>query len=230
MGKKKINKVENIIKIVSYIVIPLIIAIYGSRINNSIEKSKINARYIEIAIDILTDESSDQSLKKYATNIINDLSPVKLDKDAKQKLSSGEAFLSNDFFKSIILKDSNNNFKTLNESEKISQWINNNKPDGSEVKKSIGYTGNDIDSPYAVISFEKDNLKVGAHSQWWLFPKVILKAEGFHKYGRNSGWWNFYNKDGSCKISRLYNPNKKGTQSLVKSTNNGPMTIDKNFN
>ncbi len=225
MGKSITSKIEKWAKIISYTLVPIIVGIIGIMINNSIENSKINARYIEIAIEILKDKSSDPALKKYATEIINELSPVELEINTKQMLSTGKASLPDSFMESIVLKDSKINFNQLETSDKINQWIEKNRPIGAIVKKSIGYMGNDFEPPYAVISFEKDSLLIGKHTQWWLFPQTILKAEGFNENGKNSGWWNFYDKRGNYKISRLYDPTRNGKQSLVRSSTNGPMKV-----
>jgi hypothetical protein len=75
-NKDRWDKAEVIIKIISSIVIPVLLLIYGSKINSSIKEQEINVKYIEIATGILNQppEKTPEALRNWALDILKEYS------------------------------------------------------------------------------------------------------------------------------------------------------------
>jgi len=89
------DKVEKISKIISFVGIPLVIALLGMSFNKQQLKETVNKDFVNIAIRILSDPNvrSDRKLRKWATEMVNLTAPIPLPKDVTNKLNKGELFL-----------------------------------------------------------------------------------------------------------------------------------------
>jgi hypothetical protein len=85
--------VKIILRIFSTILIPLAIALFGYWFSNAIRESEVRQKYIEIAVGILSEASTqdDQGLRTWAVEVINQYSDIKLANSLVQKLSNGMA-------------------------------------------------------------------------------------------------------------------------------------------
>lgn len=89
--KDRWDKTEIIIKIIGAILIPLLLFIYGNRINTTIQEKELSVKYIEIATGILSQEPKNTpvSLRNWAVEIIKHYSKdVSLTKNAVNELKN----------------------------------------------------------------------------------------------------------------------------------------------
>lgn len=89
MKKYKLDIWLKITQMVSMLLIPLVIAFIGWRVQKSISDSNTQKDYIAIAVNILNDPMrvNEPDLKKWATNIIVKYSPIEFTPEAKSQLS-----------------------------------------------------------------------------------------------------------------------------------------------
>jgi len=87
------DKAEIISRIVSALVVPTVLAILGVSINDALKDKEIKARYVELAINVLTaqpkkgeDAISDKNLRRWAVEVLARYAPVPLPPDIKQTL------------------------------------------------------------------------------------------------------------------------------------------------
>ena len=66
------DKAKVIIKIISLLLIPLLLFIYGNRINTTLQEKELSVKYLEIATGILSQEpkKTPPSLRDWAIDII----------------------------------------------------------------------------------------------------------------------------------------------------------------
>lgn len=86
-----LDKLEKIVKIISYLAVPIFVAIGGWYIQHAVSKQSINKDYVQLALSILTnkDEKGDESIRQWAVKLLNETSPVRLDVKTAEDLSSG---------------------------------------------------------------------------------------------------------------------------------------------
>lgn len=89
--------IERLIKVISVIAIPVVLAIGGWSIQNAISNRATNKDYVNLAVSILSKEAvgNDLDLRIWAVKLLNETSPVKLDGKAADKLSGGAVNLPN---------------------------------------------------------------------------------------------------------------------------------------
>lgn len=81
-----INFIERWAKIIATIAVPVVIAFYGSKINESISSNDRSLHYIEFAAQLLQNEK-DPNIRDWAVDIINHYSPeVQISGALKQKI------------------------------------------------------------------------------------------------------------------------------------------------
>jgi len=77
-------------KIASMLLIPLVIAIVGWMVSTAQSRSEVNAQYVELAIDIMTSDASNdpgaRALRDWAVKIISSKSGVSMTREAKSYL------------------------------------------------------------------------------------------------------------------------------------------------
>lgn len=86
--KDRWDKSQIIVSILSSILIPIVIALAGYFINDTIKDREIRLKYIEIAINILSEKPSQDSigLRLWAIDIVAKYSELKLSDDALEEL------------------------------------------------------------------------------------------------------------------------------------------------
>lgn len=84
------QKAQSIAMILSAIAIPLVIALIGNSVQQSIAESGIKKDYLAIAISILKDggEKADPEMKSWASAVVSAYSPVPFSVGAKEKLGA----------------------------------------------------------------------------------------------------------------------------------------------
>ncbi len=87
------TKSIELIKAISLLLIPLVIAGGGWMIQKSIQNSNLDRDYVQIAISILQDKDSSEGLRTWATEILNKKSPVPLQNSLAKTLINGSSSL-----------------------------------------------------------------------------------------------------------------------------------------
>lgn len=87
--------IKNSYKLLNIAIIPITIALVSVYYTNVQKNSEINLKYIELAIDILKQPSSDNNkyLKDYAKNIIKEYSEIPLSKEVEEEIKNINFFL-----------------------------------------------------------------------------------------------------------------------------------------
>lgn len=85
MEKSLLEQVEIWINMISKIAIPVILVILGSWLNTSYKEKELRQKYIEIAVGILSNKATPETLplRNWAINTINHYAEVKLPSEVK---------------------------------------------------------------------------------------------------------------------------------------------------
>lgn len=91
MDDKRLQRVQAYASIGAYIVVPLLIAIFGWLIQSRMSSDAVRKDYVQMAIGILSnkDTKSDKELREWASKIIRHSSPVPFGKEVQASLASG---------------------------------------------------------------------------------------------------------------------------------------------
>jgi hypothetical protein len=104
-GLRNFDKLESLAKSISLVAIPVVVAIMGNQLNQTISAQEANAKYVELALQILAkkpvpltasqqERSSDRNLRSWAADLLSATSPVKMSKVTQAGLIDGSATLS----------------------------------------------------------------------------------------------------------------------------------------
>lgn len=86
----KSEGIERVIKVLSSIAIPAVIAYFGWQIEQKISSNNLKKEYVELSISILTSEKEiEPSIRDWAIDILQDNSPVNLSPTAIAELTDG---------------------------------------------------------------------------------------------------------------------------------------------
>ena len=90
----KWKKVETIAKITSLVLVPIVLAIIGALINNSIKGKELKLKYVELAVNILKEEPNEKTknLREWAIKNINDYSQIKMSAEVQKELEKNVLF------------------------------------------------------------------------------------------------------------------------------------------
>lgn len=90
--KIDIDKLEQISRIFSMLVIPVVLTVIGWRVQTSLTKSSVNQEYVKLAVSILSSPRSKDVdiLRPWAVELFKLYAPVSLTKEQYNKLKSGE--------------------------------------------------------------------------------------------------------------------------------------------
>jgi WD40 repeat protein len=83
---------ERIGRILSLIAIPVVIAIIGAVIQDTLSRSALSRDYVQLAVSILTTDKTKtpQELREWAVDLLDANSPTKFSKDVADRLKGGE--------------------------------------------------------------------------------------------------------------------------------------------
>lgn len=90
----QLDKLEKIAKILSLILIPIIIAYFGWRIEESINRQTLSRDYVQIALAQVTSSQVDPDILAWAIDLLNENAPVKLSPEAVARLKTRASILS----------------------------------------------------------------------------------------------------------------------------------------
>ena len=117
VGLRNFEKLESLAKSISLVAIPVVVAIMGNQLNQTISAQEANTKYVELALQILAkkpmslsaseqERSSDRTLRSWAVDLLGATSPVKMSKVTQSVLIDGSATLSegprNQYYAKII--------------------------------------------------------------------------------------------------------------------------------
>jgi WD40 repeat protein len=90
-----IDTIEQLSKIISIVAIPIVVAIVGWYIQNSLAKRNVSQEYVKLAVSILKEskEKTDPALRDWAVDLLNENSPTKFSRVVAEKLKAGQANL-----------------------------------------------------------------------------------------------------------------------------------------
>lgn len=80
---------ESISKILATIAIPVVLAVGGWYIQDSVSRQSVNKDYVALAVSILQKHDADPNLRSWAVRLLNDNSPTKFSDQTFQDLLSG---------------------------------------------------------------------------------------------------------------------------------------------
>ena len=123
--------VERLAKVLSLVAIPIVVAVLGWMIQNRLGGENIKLEYVKLAVSILQKPSSPDDpsgLRDWATDMLNQNSPVKFNEKTINQLKSGEINLST--LKGLIAATNNGSSVTVS-------------PDGKSV--AVATTRNTIE-------------------------------------------------------------------------------------
>ena len=86
---------EQIARIISLAAVPVVLAIVGWFVQDSLDKRNISQQYVELAVSILTqsEEEVDTDLRGWAVQLLNQNSPTKFSETVASRLKAGQITL-----------------------------------------------------------------------------------------------------------------------------------------
>jgi len=93
--QNRLQSVEKIVRIIHLVAIPIVVAVIGVIIQNSVAKMETQQEYVKLAIQLLTMpvDQLDPGLRAWAVDVLQKNSPVPLSRELIQRLKSGEIIL-----------------------------------------------------------------------------------------------------------------------------------------
>ncbi len=79
---------ETVLSLLKVLVTPLVIAVVGYFLQNAIKQREINSKYVDLSIQILKEAPSEEKMiiRKWAVEVLNKYSEVKLDRRSQDLL------------------------------------------------------------------------------------------------------------------------------------------------
>ncbi|MBT8288770.1 MAG: hypothetical protein KJO00_12175, partial [Bacteroidia bacterium] len=101
-----LDKLKFFINSIAAIGIPVVIALVGHNYTDAIKEREIQARFVEIAIEILSEpidsSNSKRNLREWSVDVINQYSGVKLDTSASRDLIEKSALIGLESFSGLL--------------------------------------------------------------------------------------------------------------------------------
>lgn len=89
-GELSLNwkKAQTVAAVTASILVPLVLGIVGSNVNDSLKQRELALKYVELSVNILREPPTDEtkSIRKWALETLNRHSEVKLDDDTQREL------------------------------------------------------------------------------------------------------------------------------------------------
>jgi len=82
------DKWHIVINCIAILLVPILVAYFGSKINTAIKDKEISQKYVELAIGLLKVDPDKESpaLREWAINIVNGNSPVRINEKVREEL------------------------------------------------------------------------------------------------------------------------------------------------
>lgn len=180
------DKAERLIKVVSIVAIPVVVAIGGWAIQDTVSKRTIGKDYVSLALSVLTKKDKEhEKFRPWAVKLVNTNSPVPFSDELSKQLSEGEVSLPYSNF--VSANDSQN--KTLGLTNGDILYLNG-KSGNASVKLNFtagclaSYTWRYKDIQGKAISGKGDLSEAKEATQIKAGPLTIKWSCGSH----DSGW------------------------------------------
>ena len=94
------EKLKSISAIVASVFVPLAVVLIGNWYSTAVKESEIQVRYVELAVDILKENPSDNksNMRSWAVDLVNNYSETKIDKQTREELLKAPLFKEIDDF------------------------------------------------------------------------------------------------------------------------------------
>jgi hypothetical protein len=86
------QKAETASKILSALAIPIILLIGGFYFDSILSEREAQSQIVQVAVETIRDPETPDSLRRWAVDVINAYSKVKLDQNLQQELITGLTF------------------------------------------------------------------------------------------------------------------------------------------
>ena len=98
VGMAMLGFLESLSKILGAVALPVVRAVLGFWFNDSLKSRELNVKYVEIAVNVLSQPPSEEtkSLRLWAINLINEHASVKIDETLRDILINKEALPTSD--------------------------------------------------------------------------------------------------------------------------------------
>ncbi|MFD2432071.1 hypothetical protein ACFSO9_00090 [Mesonia maritima] len=82
------EKLKSISVMIASIFVPLAVILIGNWYSSALKESEIQVRYVELAVDILKENPSDNksNMRGWAVDLINSYSEIKIDEQTRNEL------------------------------------------------------------------------------------------------------------------------------------------------
>ena len=90
---KALDSLEKIAKIISLVALPIVVAVVGWWMQNSLAQRTADQEYVKLAVTIINDPESHEAMKEWAVNLLDDKSPTDFTPQMRASLISGQATL-----------------------------------------------------------------------------------------------------------------------------------------
>jgi len=90
-----LGKIQVVTNILAAIAIPLLIAIFGWKVQSEISNQSVNKDYVKMALDILNDkqQNNDRELRRWAIDILDKNSPIPFSEKMREKIEVGDLLI-----------------------------------------------------------------------------------------------------------------------------------------
>ncbi len=87
-----LDKLEKISKIASVVAVPVVVAVVGWYIQDSLAKRNVSQEYVKLAVSILKEEKDKvgSALRDWAVDLLNENSPTRFSKTVAENLKAGQ--------------------------------------------------------------------------------------------------------------------------------------------
>ena len=89
-GRSILDNYEKLAKILSLVAVPVLLGIGGWALQDALSKRNVDQQYVSLALSILKEPKSDELLRTWAVELLNEHSPVPIPSQTQAKLKTGE--------------------------------------------------------------------------------------------------------------------------------------------
>ncbi|WP_129933957.1 MULTISPECIES: hypothetical protein [unclassified Pseudomonas] len=91
--KEQLEKAQAISTIFATIAVPIIVAVFGWVLQSQTSADAVKKDYVQMAVNILNSEKSDEEMRGWAVAVLDRSSPVPFTRDMKDSIRRGESFI-----------------------------------------------------------------------------------------------------------------------------------------
>lgn len=215
--RSRLDVLEQWSKILAAIALPVAIGIATSVYTVVKDQASVRLEYVKLAVEVLKFDPSKNApgLRDWSLAILDKYSGVPLSAQAKESLKSQPLLPvdpSSPEDRELMKRDQ----ATANTAAaSVTAWGNAHCPSDAVAKSSVTYSSEYGNRAYLVVECYRGAIQCGPTVQWWDSNPSRKKADGqFDNAGSSTGWWNFYDPNGSFIRAHCFVP---GTSKPVRS-------------